>query len=221
MAKKVVFQRKQNIMKNNLLVISNIISIYNKCLNKYTDNYKTRLPMIATNTDNIPKKYININEYIHSKPIWKQINTFVDKSGVDNVGDYIDVLLRNWNNIAVTFNNDKLMGKPLANVIFSTKTVYLYEHFKKIETNREELTNHLNINNTDDFYNLTPTLQGNINSLFRLKNINSDMTYKDIVSIFSAEFDEQFISLINRLDENEINENKVLSELKMMGLKVD
>ena len=66
------------------------------------------------------------------------------------------------------------------------------------------MNKHLAVKKTNDFYRLSPSLQSNVNSLFKLKKLNNDMTYKDIVSLFSGEFESKFVDVISAMKEEEI-----------------
>jgi len=188
-------------------LISNVIDQYNKILYRYTGDFKGRISL--PKLDKIPRKYLSIHEYINSKPEWKNIMKFLSESGIDNVYDYIDIMIRNWN---ITKANMNLkMNKPTANIIFSLKMTYLYEKYLKMEANKEDMTKHLAIKNNDGFYRLTPNKQSNINSLIRLKKINSELSYHDIVDIFKAEFEIDFINKIKSTPLNEITEETLVS----------
>lgn len=213
MNKAVLLNNKLNTDKINLFLINKVAEIYNNMLYMYTKNFKGRIPVPKTDISKIPKKYISINEYINSKPIWRQILKFTREMNNIDISDYLNVMLRNWRDIALRINKpDQLM--PLSNIIFSLKIAPLYYTYKEREKLQEELNKHLCCKKSDDFYRLTPSLQSNVNSLFKLKKLNPNISYHDIVDIFKGEFEDEFVKCIKQLDESEITVERLTSMFK-------
>lgn len=193
--------------KIKLFLINNIVKSYNKCLYKYTLDFKGRLPAPKLDISKIPKKYMSLSEYLESKPVWKQIIRFTKEEKGINIDDYIDVMIRHWNDIIMAFNMKQ--KTPLSNIIFSTKMISMYDRFKTEDSEKDIINKNILNKKSDDFYRLTPTLKTNIDSLFKLKKLNPELSYKEIINIFSGEFEEIFVKAILDLDENEINYKKL------------
>lgn len=64
----------------------------------------------------------------------------------------------------------------------------------------------VNIKNTES---IVKTYKSDIISLFRLKSLNSELSYKEILSIFTAEFDESFVNKILEMKEEDITKEKL------------
>lgn len=205
--------KKSNDKKLLLKTLNYITNSYNKILYKYTKSYAGRIAVPKTETADIPKNFISVQEYINSKTAWKIILKFINstESSLD-VNDYIDTMIRNWQNITIMLCNEKLK-KPTINILFSPKMIKTYNNFKNDEQRSAILNKSINIKRSEDFYLLAPSLQSNINSLFSLKNINPDLTYKEIVNIFAGEFEPKFKTIINNLEENEINQETIVKYL--------
>jgi hypothetical protein len=211
-------QDKYSFIQNNkemlqLVTVSRVVNIYNKILFKYTKSFTGKLATPKTSLKDIPKKYITIKEYLNSKSSWKQILKFLDNVKIDDINDYIDVMIRNWPEIAI-YINMKDRKIPLSSIIFSTKMSNLYEKFKVKEASSTKLNKHLALKKTHDYYRLTPSLQSNINSLFRLKNLNSSLSFAEIVEIFSGEFEPEFANIIKEMDENDITVENLSTKFK-------
>lgn len=200
---------RDNTIQYKIKLLTGIIESYNKVLYRYTRSFKGRIAV--PKTDNYPKKYINVEEYIDSKSQWKTILKFISaETGVD-YSDYIDVMIRNWHQVAVYINKPNVTS-PMPNVIFSPKMVKFYEKLVSAEKQSAELNKHLAVKHSDDFYRLTPSIQSNINSLITLKNLNPELSYHDIIAIFQGEFENRFKELVLSLGETEIDEEKLLSK---------
>lgn len=186
-----------------LILLSKIIDKYNSYLYKYTNNRIGRIPKPVDSLDKIDnKKYITFDEYIRSKPVWKQILNFVKETDFD-YDDYFDIMIKNWKDISVKINQTE-RKIPIPSVILSLKMVYLYEKYKKIEENKMEVNRHLALKQSSDFNRLSPSLQSNINSLFKLKNINPDLSYQEVIQIFSGEFESDFADIIKTMSDEDI-----------------
>jgi hypothetical protein len=189
--------------KLQLLTVAKVVSAYNKILFKYTRSFPGKIAMPKTELTDIPKKYITIKEYLNSKPAWKQIIKFLENLKVDDINDYLDVMIRNWPNIAMHINMpDRKV--PLSSMIFSLKIATMYDQFKDKEASSAKINKHLALKKTDDYHRLTPSLQSNINSLFKLKNLNSNLSFTEILEIFSGEFESEFVDIVKEMDENDI-----------------
>lgn len=200
---------RDNTIQYKIKLLISIIESYNKVLYRYTRTFKGRVAV--PKTDNYPKKYMNVEEYISSKSQWKTILKFISaETGVD-YSDYVDVMVRNWHQVAAYINKPNT-ASPMLNVIFSPKMVKFYEKLVSIEEQSAELNKHLAVKHSEDFYRLTPSIQSNINSLITLKNLNPELSYHDIISIFQGEFENRFKELVLSLDETEIDEEKLLSK---------
>lgn len=194
--------------KNKLDDIYDIANMYNKILWKYTKDFKGKIALPTNDFSKISKKIMNLEEYINSKSKWKNILKFL--SVIDenmSVTDYIDTMIKNWQEISIYSNCNS--STPKSNIIFSPKLIKKYYEFKENEKNTIEINKHLNITHDSEFYRLNPSMQSNINSLFRLKDINSSLSYKDIVMIFTGEFEQEFKDVINKLDEKEIDRERL------------
>lgn len=203
----------RNKISINIKTINNVIDIFNTSLYKFTGSPIGKLPKIKEDFNKISsKKYASLEEYLNSIPIWTQISNFLKDFPNDiKIYDYIVVFFKNWNDISARLNLTKYK-KPIARIIFSSKMVYLYYKYVEKEEKINNLNKHLNAKKDDNFYRLTPSLQSNINSLFKLKKLNSDLKYKEILSIFTGEFEESFIKILNSLKEEDIVIEKI-SEL--------
>ena len=199
----IFLSQKLNKDKLNLQVLEKITKMYNKLLYQYTKSFSGRIPVPKTDISKIPKKYITVNEYIQSKSVWKQILKFM-KEAVDlDLTEYLNVMFRNWYDISLYINMpDRKI--PLSSIIFSTKMIPMFYKFKEKERLQHELNKHLLSKRSEDFYRLTPSLQSNINSLFKLKSLNSNISYHEILDIFRGEFEQEFIDKVKELDESEI-----------------
>jgi len=192
----------------SLLAISKIATLYNKILFKYTKGFAGKIAVPKTDVSAIPKKFMTIAEYLNSKPAWKQIAKFMSEANIKDINDYLEVMIRNWPQISTIINmNDRKI--PLSSIIFSVKMSSMYDRFKTKELDSANINKHLALKISEDFNRLTPSLQSNINSLFRLKSLNSNLTFKEIVQLFTGEFEQEFISIILDLDETEITYEKL------------
>lgn len=199
--------------KLQLLTVAKVVSAYNKILFRYTKSFPGKIAMPKTELQDIPKKYITIKEYLNSKPAWKQIIKFLENVKVDDINDYIDVMIRNWPEIAMHINmTDRKI--PLSSIIFSVKMSGMYDQFKAKESSSAEINKHLALKKTEDYHRLTPSLQGNINSLFKLKNLNSNLSFIEILEIFSGEFESEFVNIIKGMDENDITFENLSTKFK-------
>lgn len=196
-----------------LTVIAGVVSSYNKTVYKYTKEFKGKIPVPTQDIRNIPKKFMTVEEYLNSKAIWKAIRRFLKEKGDIDTDDYLDVMVKNWHDLAVCINMIDRKS-PLPAIIFSTKFIPKYYQYKKIETQTEEMNKHLALKRGEDYYRLSPSLQSNINSLFRLKEINPDMSYHEIVTIFVGEFEDNFKNVVMSMEDDEITEDKLASIFK-------
>jgi len=191
-----------------LLSISKIATIYNKIIFKYTKSYLGKIAIPKTDVSAIPKKFMTIKEYINSKPAWKQIIKFMSESNVIDINEYLDVMIRNWSQISNAINiPDRKI--PIPNLIFSVKIATMYDRFKTKEEDSANINKHLALKTSEDFHRLIPSLQSNINSLFKLKSLNPNLTYKEIIHLFVGEFEQEFITVIDNLDESDITYEKL------------
>lgn len=202
------FSLTNNKTYSQILLINKIATTYNKLLYKYVRTHSGKIAVPKTEIEKIPKKFISLEEYKNSKSIWKQILKFTENTKVD-VYDYLDTMIKNWNNIALIVNMPE-RKTPLAAIIFSSKFISTYEKFKGKEEMSNKLNRRLALNTSEDFYRLTPSLQSNINSLFKIKALNSDLTYHQIVEIFSGEFEQSFKDVVLNLKNEEITQDKLL-----------
>jgi len=191
-----------------LLSISKIATIYNKIIFKYTKSYLGKIAIPKTDVSAIPKKFMTIKEYINSKPAWKQIIKFMSESNVIDINEYLDVMIRNWSQISNAINiPDRKI--PIPSLIFSVKIATMYDRFKTKEEDSANINKHLALKTSEDFHRLIPSLQSNINSLFKLKSLNPNLTYKEIIHLFVGEFEQEFITVIDNLDESDITYEKL------------
>lgn len=213
MTSRISLTNKLNNDKLDLFLLKKVAETYNKILYIYTKTFKGKIPIPRIDTTKIPKKYISINEYINSKSIWRQILKFIKEMSNIDISDYLNVMFRNWRDIALHINKpDQLI--PLSNIIFSVKIAPLYYKYKEREQLQEELNKHLPNRKSADFYRLTPSLQSNVNSLFKLKKLNPDILYHDIVDIFVGEFEDVFVAKVKELDESEITVENLMNMFK-------
>lgn len=203
----------RNKININIKTINTVIDIYNSNLYKFTNSPIGRIPKIKEDFNKISsKKFMSLEEYLNSIPLWNQIDKFLKDLPNDiKIYDYINMFFKNWNDIATRLNLTKYK-KPIARIIFSSKMIYLYSKYKEKDEKVKVLNKHLNAKKDDNFYRLTPSLQSNVNSLFKLKKLNPDLKYKEIISLFIGEFEEEFIDKVNALKEEDINID-MLSEL--------
>jgi hypothetical protein len=195
-----------------LQLLSKVVTEYNSAMYRYTKDFKGRISVPKTELKDIPKKFINTEEYLNSKPVWKNILKFINANPNIDIIEYIELMIKNWNTITTILNRLE-MKIPTPNIIFSVKMVSVFTKIKDKENNIIELNKHLNINRNEDFYRLTPSIQSNINSLFRLKNINPNMTYHDIISTFIGEFDSDFKNKILNINESDITYDYLINNL--------
>jgi len=195
---------KRNKKILNIKLINSVIDVYNSKLYKYCRDNRGRIPKIKEDFSSIPQnKFMNLDEYLNSVPIWNQISLFMKEYNKDvRIEEFIDVMMKNWRDIAAHLNSN--FKRPLARIIFSEKLIYLYDKYVEKSEDIEIMNKHLAAKKTNDFYRLSPSLQSNVNSLFKLKKLNTDMSYKDIVSIFSGEFESKFVDVISAMKEEEI-----------------
>lgn len=199
--------------KLSLMTVSKIVTAYNRILYRYTKGFAGKLACPKTDLSAIPKKFITVTEYLNSKAQWKQIMKFVETANISDINDYLETMIKNWSQIAVSINMaDRKV--PLSSIIFSVKMSSMYDRFKTKEATSDQINKHLALKKTEDFHRLTPSLQSNINSLFRLKNLNSELTYSQIVQIFSGEFEPEFATTILSMDEAEITHDTLTSKFK-------
>lgn len=205
----------RNKISLNIKTLNFIIDLYNRNLYKYTNSYYGKIPKIKEDFQKISsKKYMSLEEYLNSVPVWSQINDFLkDLPEHIKIQDYIDMFFKNWNLISINLNIDKIK-KPLPRILFSSKLIYLYDKFTKKETEFENINKHLNYKKNEDFYRLTPSLQSNVISLFKLKNLNPDLNFKEIMILFNGEFESDFVKKVNSLKEEDINEDNLLNIFK-------
>ena len=203
-----LFSNDSTKLQYQLYTVGNIVDNYNKTLFKYTKPFKGRLSKPKTDTKKIPKQFMSIEEYINSNSVWRNIIKFINSTDNININDYIDTMIKNWHNIALYIGKPNIES-PMANLIFSPKMVNMYNRFVNIEKNESDMNKHLDVKRGEDFYRLTPSMQSNINSLFMLKNLNSDLTFHDIINIFVGEFEQEFKNIILSMDENEISEDSL------------
>lgn len=192
--------------KYHVELLCDVIDMYNRNLLKFTGGYRGRIA--KPKIDKIPKKYISINEYLDSRPEWKNILKFVIESNVSDINDYIEVMMRNWNKTKTNMNIN--LVKPTPNILFSLKMTWVYDKYKGIELDTANRTKHLPMRSSEEFHRLTPSSQTNINSLIRLKRINSDLTYHDIVDLFRGEFKSDFVEIIKSTPDKDINEETLV-----------
>lgn len=203
-----------NSSKYRAIAIFNVCNAYNKALYKYTKSFKGKIPTPVTDSSKIPNKYLSFDEYLKSKAIWKSILKFIgEKESNIDINNYLDVMIRNWHSIAVYINKPEIVT-PMPNMIFSLKIAKFYEKFKEDERHQDEMNKRLAVNKSEDFYRLTPSIQSSINSLFKLKNLNPNLSFHDIIQIFVGEFDSDFRRIVLSISESDISENELLSRFK-------
>ena len=193
---------------NNLKIIQTICDIYNKKLYKYTNSFVGRISKPKNATD-IPKQYMSISEYIDSNAQWKRILDFhsrIVEEQVD-INDYFDIMIKNWANISYAYNI-KGHNRPIFATLISKYGISTYKKYKKMEE-RDLLINRGRIETKEENVPIMPTLQADINSLFRLKNINTEMSYTDIIDTFVGEFSNQFKNIIHNMKEENITEENL------------
>lgn len=187
-----------------LFTLNKIIQKYNSYLYKYTKSWLGKIPNCKTDVDKIPKNFITINEYLKSKKIWSQILSFIANTEIKDFDDYFDTMIRNWNEITLSINKINLK-RPLPNMIFSEKMINFYYNFKKSEDVAKSHNTNLLLNKDDGFYLLEKTMQQDINNLFKLKKINTELSFHDIIIIFGGEFDDRFKDVVLNIPEENID----------------
>lgn len=185
------------------LLLQDIVKFYNKKARQYTGGFNCNISC-PKDRSHMPNEFMSFSDYLRSKKIWIQILNFINKnSDIEDLHDYIDVMIRNWRNIENGIGCK--IKKPTATIIFSSKLTFLYSKFKKIEKDKETKNQNIVMNLHDKKIDrLSPSMQSDYNSLYRLKNINSGLTYKDVLNIFKAEFSEEFLQKTKDLTDIEI-----------------
>jgi len=215
MIKNISLLKNKNQMK--LMMIKNVAEMYNRTLYAYTRDFKGKLPVPKTDVSKIPKKFMSINEYVESKTQWKQIINFIENSEDLDLNDYFNIIVKNWNTIALSFNMKQ--KTPLTGIVFSPKMINYYRSLKQKEEQSKVINQHLSVKFDDDFYLLQPSFQSNINSLFRLKKLNSDMLFHEILDVFPGEFEQEFVEIVKQMDESSITQENVINKLKSKVIK--
>lgn len=193
--------------------MNEVIDAYNKALFYVTKGFKGRLPRLKSSVSEIPKNFMSVKEYIVSKTVWKQIMSFLDNKEDLNPVEYTSFMVKHWSDVALAINMTKA-DFPIAGIIFSPKMRWVYDKLKENETISNELNKNRIVTIDDSMSRLKPTMIGNINSLFRLKKLNFDLSYHDIVTIFAGEFDSEFSSIILSLDEETITPENIMANIQ-------
>ena len=196
--------------KTTLQFIHSTINIYNKLLYKYTHQFIGRQANVKINPLDIPKKFLNVNEYIKSKSIWKQILVFHDeiKNTDIDMYDYLNSMMQDWHSIAIALElKGTIADIPNARILFSSKMLGYYNRLKE-HTEKKDEYNKLYLTEEKKSVRLSPSKKHNINSLFKLKQLNPDLSYKEIVSLFIGKFDDDFRQYV--IDNENITKEKLL-----------
>ncbi len=200
-----------NPLKRRIIVINAAIKAYNFSLYKYTKQFHGRIPVLKDDFTKVSdKKYMSLKEYFHSNPIWVQIDDFLKTTDV-NIYEYCDIMVKNWFDISIRLNitNQK---KPIPSIVFSSKMIPIFEKYVELDERHIEMNKHKAVKKSDNYYLLVPSLQSNINSLFKLKKLNSDLSYHDIVTLFKGEFESEFIDVVLSVNNEQID-SELLAQL--------
>lgn len=195
----------------NLQIVQSICDIYNSKLIKYTNGFVGKIAR-PKDVYNMPKKYLSINEYLSSNAQWKKILPFhsmLVKENID-ISDYFDTMIKNWADISYTYNI-KRSDRPIFSVIISKYGIQSYQKYKKLAEN-DTIANRARI--TDETFNRVSTLSPDnikvdIDKLFNIKKLNDDLSYKEIVNLFSGDFSKKFKDIIDTLNEDDITKENI------------
>lgn len=188
---------------NRIKIIQSVCDVYNRTLFKYTNSFVGRISRPKDSSD-IPKQYMSVNEYISSNAQWQRILDF-HKRIIDeqvDIVDYFDTMIKNWTNISYAYNI-KGHVRPVFATIISKYGILTYWKYKKMEE-KNLLINRGRIEENKIVSPIMPTLQSDINNLFRLRLMNEEMSYYDIVNVFTGEFSKKFIDIIKNMKEEDI-----------------
>ena len=195
---------KEEIAEINLKLLFNLTKFYNTKFTEYTRSYKGRISVPTKDKNLIAKHYFSVKEYIKSKPLWIAILTC--NSVMENeIYNYIETMIKNWNEIKVIINCTKMV-LPVSNIIFSPKMYKYYFKFVDNEEKKKEINRHLSIKTNNEFYTLNPNIAVDISTLINLQVLNSDLTYHEILDIFSGEFHPEFKIKVLNMKIEEINQ---------------
>lgn len=188
---------------NRIKIIQSVCDVYNRTLFKYTNSFVGRISRPKDSSD-IPKQYMSVNEYISSNAQWQRILDF-HKRIIDeqvDIADYFDTMIKNWTNISYAYNI-KGHVRPVFATIISKYGILTYWKYKKMEE-KNLLINRGRIEENKIVSPIMPTLQSDINNLFRLRSMNEEMSYYDIINVFTGEFSKKFIDIIKNMKEEDI-----------------
>ena len=193
---------------NRIKIIQSVCDVYNRTLFKYTNSFVGRISRPKDSSD-IPKQYMSVNEYISSNAQWQRILDF-HKRIIDeqvDIADYFDTMIKNWTNISYAYNI-KGHVRPVFATIISKYGILTYWKYKKMEE-KNLLINRGRIEENKIVSPIMPTLQSDINNLFRLRSMNEEMSYYDIVNVFTGEFSNQFKNIVHNMKEENITKENL------------
>ena len=193
---------------NRIKIIQSVCDVYNRTLFKYTNSFVGRISRPKDSSD-IPKQYMSVNEYISSNAQWQRILDF-HKRIIDeqvDIVDYFDTMIKNWTNISYAYNI-KGHVRPVFATIISKYGILTYWKYKKMEE-KNLLMNRGRIEENKIVSPIMPTLQSDINNLFRLRSMNEEMSYYDIVNVFTGEFSNQFKNIVHNMKEENITKENL------------
>jgi hypothetical protein len=124
-------------------------------------------------------------------------------------------MIKNWFKVKNILNISDKNLLPTFYMIVSEKLIRVYKKIKDINDDIIKDTKDRKLVNIKMNESIVKSFNSDIISLFRLKSLNPELSYKDIVDIFSAEFDEAFINEIAKMDESDITKEKLL---KLKGI---
>ena len=116
-------------------------------------------------------------------------------------------MIKNWTNISYAYNI-KGHVRPVFATIISKYGILTYWKYKKMEE-KNLLINRGRIEENKIVSPIMPTLQSDINNLFRLRSMNEEMSYYDIINVFTGEFSKKFIDVIKNMKEENITKENL------------
>lgn len=169
----------------------------NSTYKKYNNGYINIIPVPKSNLKEV-KDYDNLTAYLASNKKWVKVDKMFKKLREEKIDmiQYLSVLLENWFRVKNILGITSKEFQPNFNILFSDKLIPVYCSIKNIEIKED-------IERKKDFVvkdtkpeRINKTFGADYNSLFRIKALNSDLGFHDIVSIFIGEFDKEFAELI-------------------------
>lgn len=210
---KFFLNKKHEYFLRELKRLNKICRYYNKMLIENYRHGKGKIKVPKIDLNEIKKLgFDSIEDYLNSYNKWPKI---MEKKKDVDIYEYIKIMFIYWDIIKNELNISS--NYPLSNVIFSPKINKLYTQLKKLYMKDSLLEEKRAIEKSDV---QVKSYKNDILKLMELMKLNN-LSPKEVVTIFSAEFYPEFVEyILTKKLEDGIIESKIKSDIKKLNPKI-